>query len=69
MGWRVERNYMRQMDAENILSHAEAPASLASPVLVLGATSLIGQFLLTRLNAAGIEPMALSRRPPSDDIC
>ncbi len=53
------------MDAENTLS----PPDLPSPVLVLGATSLIGRFLLARLNAAGIEPMALSRRPPSDDVC
>jgi nucleoside-diphosphate-sugar epimerase len=53
------------MDAENTLSSS----SLASPVLVLGATSLIGDFLLARLNAAGVEPMALSRRPPSDDVC
>jgi len=53
------------MDAEN----TPPPLGLASPVLVLGATSLIGDFLLTRLNAAGVEPMALSRRPPSDDVC
>jgi len=53
------------MDAENTFP----PSGLASPVLVLGATSLIGDFLLTRLNAAGAEPMALSRRPPSDDVC
>lgn len=53
------------MDAEN----TPLSSGLPSPVLVLGATSLIGEFLLTRLNAAGIEPMALSRRPPSDDVC
>ena len=57
------------MDAENTLLPPGAPSGLPSPVLVLGATSLIGRFLLARLSAAGIEPMALSRRPPSDDIC
>jgi nucleoside-diphosphate-sugar epimerase len=57
------------MDAENTRSPSALPSILASPVLVLGATSLIGEFLLARLNAAGIEPIALSRRPPSDDVC
>jgi nucleoside-diphosphate-sugar epimerase len=64
------------MDAENTLSSSSPgpsalpPSPLASPVLVLGATSLIGEFLLARLNAAGIEPTALSRRPPvGEDIC
>jgi nucleoside-diphosphate-sugar epimerase len=57
------------MDAENT-PPPSVLASLASPVLVLGATSLIGAFLMTRLNAAGIEPTALSRRPPpGDDVC
>lgn len=55
------------MDAEN--TPAAPPSGLTSPVLVLGATSLIGEFLLTRLNAAGITPISLSRRPPSDDVC
>ena len=57
------------MDAENTRSHSTLPSILASPVLVLGATSLIGEFLLARLNAAGIEPISLSRRPPTDDVC
>jgi nucleoside-diphosphate-sugar epimerase len=58
------------MDAENTLPPEDlAPSGLDSPVLVLGATSLIGDFLLARLNAAGIEPMALSRRPPTNDVC
>ncbi|MBO9557588.1 MAG: NAD-dependent epimerase/dehydratase family protein [Caulobacter sp.] len=55
------------MDAEHAPS---TPVSgLISPVLVLGATSLIGQFLLARLNAVGVTPISLSRRPPSDDVC
>lgn len=65
MGCPARHDYREKMDAENTPSSS----SLASPVLVLGATSLIGDFLLARLNAAGIEPMALSRRPPSDDVC
>ena len=65
MGGLARSDYRGKMDAENTLP----PEDLASPVLVLGATSLIGDFLLARLNAAGIEPMALSRRPPSDDVC
>lgn len=52
------------MDAEHTPS-----ADLASPVLVLGATSLIGEFLLARLTALGITPISLSRRPPSNDVC
>ncbi|MFZ0269150.1 SDR family oxidoreductase, partial [Caulobacter sp.] len=55
------------MDAEN--TPAPPPSGLTSPILVLGATSLIGEFLLTRLNAVGITPISLSRRPPSDDVC
>lgn len=63
------------MDAENTppssapSPSAQAPTGLASPVLVLGATSLIGGFMLARLNAQGITPISLSRRPPSDDVC
>ena len=53
-------DYREKMDAEN---------TPPSPVLVLGATSLIGGFLLARLDAAGLEPMALSRQPPGDDVC
>ena len=55
------------MDVEHIRS--TTPSILTSPVLVLGATSLIGAFLLARLKAAGIEPISLSRRPPTDDVC
>lgn len=58
------------MDAENTPPPSvQSPSGLASPVLVLGATSLVGEFLLARLNAQGIEPMSLSRRPPVDDVC
>lgn len=53
------------MDAETT-SSSSGPTS---PVLVLGATSLIGEFLLARLNALGITPISLSRRPPTDDVC
>jgi nucleoside-diphosphate-sugar epimerase len=35
------------------------------PVLVLGATSLVGRFLLPRLVDAGVAVAALSRRPPA----
>jgi len=65
MGSIADPDYREKMDAENTLSSS----GLASPVLVLGATSLIGDFLLARLKAAGVEPTALSRRPPSDDVC
>ncbi len=58
------------MDAEHIPSTSAPGASgLASPVLVLGATSLIGDFVLARLNALGVAPISLSRRPPNDDVC
>ncbi|WP_297515607.1 SDR family oxidoreductase [uncultured Caulobacter sp.] len=46
---------------------AENP--LKTPVLVLGATSLIGGHLLARLREAGVEPFAVSRRPPEDGAC
>ena len=36
-------------------------ASLQSPVLALGATSLIGRFAMPRLRAAGVETYAVSR--------
>lgn len=36
--------------------------SLPSPVLALGASSLVGQFLIKRLVEAGIETVAVSRR-------
>ncbi len=60
------------MDAENTSSPGpleSPPSALASPVLVLGATSLIGEHLLARLNALGTTPISLSRRPPTDDVC
>jgi nucleoside-diphosphate-sugar epimerase len=53
------------MDAETTAS----PSGPTSPVLVLGATSLIGEFLLARLGALDITPISLSRRPPTDDVC
>ncbi|PXA86183.1 epimerase [Caulobacter sp. D4A] len=46
-----------------------AENTLKTPILVLGATSLIGTFLMARLQAAGHEPMGLSRRPPGGDAC
>lgn len=48
------------MDAEN---------PLKTPVLVLGATSLIGRHLMERLKAEGLDPIAFSRRPPPGDAC
>jgi nucleoside-diphosphate-sugar epimerase len=36
---------------------------IAAPVLVLGATSLIGRFLVPRLEAQGVDAYALSRGP------
>ena len=43
--------------------------TLKTPVLVLGATSLIGGHLLDRLKAEDLDPIAFSRRPPSGDAC
>ncbi len=43
--------------------------TLKTPVLVLGATSLIGGYLLDRLRAAGVDPVAVSRRPPTGEAC
>lgn len=43
--------------------------TLKTPVLVLGATSLIGGYLLDRLRAVGVDPVAVSRRPPSGEAC
>jgi nucleoside-diphosphate-sugar epimerase len=48
------------MDAEN---------TLKTPVLVLGATSLIGGHLLALLKAEDLDPTAFSRRPPSEEAC
>jgi nucleoside-diphosphate-sugar epimerase len=42
-------------------------AKIESPVLITGATSLVGGFLLARLAATGCDAAALSRRPPPDD--
>jgi nucleoside-diphosphate-sugar epimerase len=42
----------------------EAPLrAIATPILVLGATSLIGRFLTPRLAALGLQSFSLSRRP------
>ncbi len=41
-------------------------SSIATPVLVLGATSLIGRFLVPRLAEEGVPAIALSRRAASD---
>ena len=60
MGSLPKQDYMRGMDAEN---------TLKTPVLVLGATSLIGGHLLERLKAEDLDPVAFSRRPPSGDAC
>src|ERR1700751_4256560 len=67
LGRRLQRDYRGKMDAENTSS--PPPAGLTSPILVLGATSLIGEHLLARLNALGTTPISLSRRPPTDDVC
>jgi nucleoside-diphosphate-sugar epimerase len=48
------------MDSEN---------TLKTPVLVLGATSLIGGHLLERLKGEDLDPIALSRRPPPEEAC
>ena len=40
------------------------PSLIETPVLVLGATSLVGRFALPRLLAAGVEHVALSRAAP-----
>lgn len=42
------------------------PSALDTPVLALGATSLIGRFALPRLRAAGVEAVALSRTAPRE---
>lgn len=42
--------------------------ALASPILVLGATSLIGRFLIERLAAEGLDYYGLSREAPVDDV-
>lgn len=51
---------MSRMDSDN---------TLKTPVLVLGATSLIGRHLLERLKAEDLDPFAISRRPPAGEAC
>jgi len=51
---------MWRMDTDN---------TLKTPVLVLGATSLIGGHLLDLLKAEGLDPTAFSRRPPDEETC
>jgi len=41
---------------------------IAAPVLVLGATSLIGRFLLPRLESLGAKTFALSRKAPEGAV-
>ncbi len=43
--------------------------TLKTPIMVLGATSLIGGHLMARLADEGFDPVALSRRPPRGDAC
>jgi nucleoside-diphosphate-sugar epimerase len=42
------------------------PSAIQTPVLVLGATSLVGRFALPRLQAAGVDHVALSRTAPDE---
>ncbi len=51
---------MLAMDSDN---------TLKTPILVLGATSLIGGHLMARLADEGFDPVAISRRPPAGDAC
>jgi nucleoside-diphosphate-sugar epimerase len=51
---------MLAMDSDN---------TLETPIMVLGATSLIGGYLLPRLVSEGFDPVAISRRPPAGDAC
>ena len=51
---------MFPMDSDN---------TLKTPILVLGATSLIGGHLMARLADEGFDPVAISRRPPAGDAC
>jgi nucleoside-diphosphate-sugar epimerase len=51
---------MLVMDSDN---------TLKTPILVLGATSLIGGHLMARLAEEGFDPVAISRRPPAGDAC
>jgi nucleoside-diphosphate-sugar epimerase len=47
----------------------ESDNTLKTPILVLGATSLIGGHLMARLAEEGFDPVAISRRPPAGDAC
>ncbi len=49
---------MLAMDSDN---------TLKTPILMLGATSLIGGHLMARLADEGFDPVAISRRPPAGD--
>jgi nucleoside-diphosphate-sugar epimerase len=49
------------------MSDAASATRLKTPVLVLGATSLIGRFLMPRLAAQGTKTFALSRTASSQD--
>jgi len=42
------------------------PSAIEPPVLASGATSLVGRFVLPRLEAAGVETFALSRTAPAE---
>ncbi len=43
--------------------------TLKTPVLVLGATSLIGRHLMDQLRLAQVDPVAVSRQPPAGEAC
>ncbi|MDB5459577.1 MAG: epimerase [Caulobacteraceae bacterium] len=49
------------------MSDAASATRLKTPLLVLGATSLIGRFLMPRLAAAGVRTFALSRTAAGRD--
>ncbi len=48
------------------MAKASAKTGLQGPVLVLGATSLIGGFLLPRMASAGVDVIAVSRAPRAE---
>jgi nucleoside-diphosphate-sugar epimerase len=49
-------------EADPLMNASHGRGSPGNEVLVAGATSLIGRFLLSRARAAGLSPLALSRR-------
>lgn len=49
-------------EADPLMNASHGRGSPGNEVLVAGATSLIGRFLLSRAEAAGLSPLALSRR-------